>query len=267
MLSRYDGSSWGNAIEIKRLNSRSVPTDYQLTMKDDSVLVMMTLKQDVNNSEKRAHAGLRDRVTDNKVRERLHQVEGSKPQMVSVDGTNLVAYLQKNERRTATSLSTVDMKGEPTGKLAGALGMENRMVNDYRLVVDDEATDLRRGPAVEPERRGNDGQWRRHSYGQHQEPHLCLEAVQPRQRTIFLHSHWDCHDARRREPRVDGRLPGRKPRNESGLLRGQRAGRRCRAADTRGLHQRHRPHGPLQSLRREQRRAGARHHHRGEQGL
>jgi len=142
MLSRYDGSAWSEPVEIKRLNSRSVPTDYQLTMKDDSVLVMMTLKQDVNNPAKQPSVVYVSVSPENQVRERYTQGEGSKPQMVHVGGVNLVGFLQQKEDGRDITLSTVNMRGVPTGKLSGSLGMERRMVNDFRLVVDDEAVDL-----------------------------------------------------------------------------------------------------------------------------
>ena len=142
MLSRYNGSTWSEPVEIKRLNSRSVPTDYQLTMKDDSVLVMMTLKQDVNNPAKQPSVVYVSVSPDDQVRERYTQAEGSKPQMVHVGGTNLVGFLQQKEDGRDITLSTVNMRGVPTGKLSGSLGMERRMVNDFRLVVDDNATDL-----------------------------------------------------------------------------------------------------------------------------
>ena len=142
MLSRYDGSTWSDPIEIKRLNSRSVPTDYQMSMKEDSVLVMMTLKQDVNNPAKQPSVVYVSVSPTDQVRERYTQAEGSKPQMVHVNGVNLIGFLQQKEDGRDITLSTVNMSGVPTGKLSGSLGMERRMVNDFRLVVDDEATDL-----------------------------------------------------------------------------------------------------------------------------
>ena len=142
MLSRYDGIAWSEPVEIKRLNSRSVPTDYQLTMKDDSVLVMMTLKQDVNNPAKQPSVVYVSVSPEDLVRERYTQAEGSKPQMVHVNGVNLVGFIQQKEDGRDITLSTVNMRGVPTGKLSGSLGMEKRMVNDCRLVVDDDAVDL-----------------------------------------------------------------------------------------------------------------------------
>ena len=142
MLARWDGSYWGEPIEIKRLHRRSVPADYQLSMKNDSILVMMTLQQDVENEEKQATVVYVNISPENKVRERYTQVEGVNPQMVSVNGANLVGYIKTNESGRDVVLNTVNMKGEPTGKLSGSLGMNKRTVNDYRLVVEDEATDL-----------------------------------------------------------------------------------------------------------------------------
>ena len=142
MLSRYDGSTWSDPIEIKRLNSRSVPTDYQMSMKEDSVLVMMTLKQDVNNPAKQPSVVYVSVTPNDQVRERYTQAEGNKPQMVHINGVNLIGFLQQTEDGRDISLSTVNMRGVPTGKLSGRLNMEKRMVNDFRLVVDDEATDL-----------------------------------------------------------------------------------------------------------------------------
>lgn len=142
MLSRYDGSAWSEPMEIKRVNSRYIPTDYQLTLKNDSVLVMLSQPKEADNQESETMLVYLAITPDNKVYERYSQVEGAKPQIVNVNGANLVAYLQKKEQGRDVVLRTVDMKGEPTGKLAGTLGMENRMVNDYRLVVDDEAKDL-----------------------------------------------------------------------------------------------------------------------------
>ena len=151
MLSRYDpenyGSPWSSGIEIKRLNRRSVPADYQMVMKSDrhdgdSILVMMTLKQDVDNTEKGASVVFVSVSPDNKVRERYTQVEGSKPQMIHVDGINLVGYLKQNENGRDIELRTVNMKGEPAGKISSHLGMVGRMVNDFRLIADEGATDL-----------------------------------------------------------------------------------------------------------------------------
>ena len=142
MLSRYDGSSWDEPIEIKRLHRRSVPADYQMSMRNDSILVMMTLQQDVENEEKQASVVYVNIDGNNRVRERYTQVGGVNPQMVSVNGANLVGFIKTNENGRDVELSTVNMKGEPTGKLSGSLGMEKRSVNDFRLVVKDEATDL-----------------------------------------------------------------------------------------------------------------------------
>ena len=131
-------------IEIKRINRRNVPVDYQMAMKDDSVLVMMALQQDVNNQNKGTFLVYISVSPDDKVRERYTMVEGSKPQMVNVGGAILVAYLQQNENGRDIVLNTVNMKGEPTGKLSGALGMNHRMVNDYKLVVQEsDDADLR----------------------------------------------------------------------------------------------------------------------------
>ncbi|MCR4852868.1 MAG: hypothetical protein K5893_04690 [Prevotella sp.] len=142
MLARYDGTQWGEPIEIKRLNRRNVPADYQMTMKDDSVLVMMTLKQDINNTEKQASLVYVSVSPDDKVRELFTMVEGSKPQIVNVNGANLVGYIQNKENGRDIVLNTVNMRGKPTFKLSGNLGMENNMVNDFRLIVDDDAVDL-----------------------------------------------------------------------------------------------------------------------------
>ena len=142
MLKRYDGESWGNPIEIKRLNRRSVPTDYQVSMKEDSILVMMTLQQDVDNQNKQPSITYVSIDPKNKVRERYTMSEGSKPQMVHVNGTNLVGYLSRQTDGRDVTLCTVNMKGEPTGKVSGSLGMQRRMVNDFRLIVDEEATGL-----------------------------------------------------------------------------------------------------------------------------
>ena len=142
MLSRYDGSSWSEPIEIKRIHSRSVPADYQVSMKEDSVLVMMTLQQDVENDEKQASVVYVSISPDDKVRERFTLVEGVKPQMIHVNGANLVGYIKSSENGRDIVLSTVNMKGEPTGKLSGELDMNKRTVSDFKLVADDEATDL-----------------------------------------------------------------------------------------------------------------------------
>ena len=144
---------WGNErdepIEILRLNRRCVPIDYQMTLAPNGdVLVVMTLKQDINNAEKSARiVYLTVDRQDNKVRMHYTQTEGSKPQMVQVtneDGkiANLVAYLQQKEDGRDIVLTTVDTNGNPNGKVSGSLGMKNRMINDYKLVLDKDAQDL-----------------------------------------------------------------------------------------------------------------------------
>ena len=143
MLKRYDGSKWDEEpIEIKRLHRRSVPADYQVSMKQDSILVMMTLQQDVENEEKQASVVYVSISPDNKVRERYTQTAGVKPQMVHVNGANLVGYIKASENGRDIVLNTVNMKGEPTGKLSGSLGMNKRTVNDFKLVAEDDAVDL-----------------------------------------------------------------------------------------------------------------------------
>ena len=155
MLRRSWGDLWDvwgderdEPIEILRLNRRCVPIDYQMTLAPNGdVLVVMTLKQDINNAEKSARiVYLTVDRQDNKVRMHYTQTEGSKPQMVQVtnDGktANLVAYLQQKEDGRDIVLTTVDTNGNPNGKVSGSLGMKNRMINDYKLVLDKDAQDL-----------------------------------------------------------------------------------------------------------------------------
>ena len=123
-------------IEIKRLNRRNVPADYQMAFKDDSVLVMMALQQDVDNQNKSTSLVFVSVSPDDKVRERYTMIEGTKPQMVNVNNAILVAYLQQNQDGRDLVLNTVNMKGETTGKVTGPLGMNRRMVNDYKLLVE-----------------------------------------------------------------------------------------------------------------------------------
>ena len=147
MLSRNQGwGGWSEPIEIMRLNQRSVPVDYQICMNDGEVLVMMTLKQDVNNNNKQPTVVFLNVDTDDKVHMRYTMMEGSKPQMVNVKGTNLVAFLQQkgdsgNDQPSGRdiTISTVNMKGEPTGEVSGSLGLDRQMVNDFRLIADDDA--------------------------------------------------------------------------------------------------------------------------------
>ena len=143
MLARYDAANgWGSPIEIKRIHRRSVPADYQLTISKDSILVMITLKQDIDNNETNASIVYLSVSPTDKVRERYTLLAGSKPQMVNVGGANLVAYIQQTDTGRDIALNTVNMKGESTAKIAGTMGMERYMVNDFRLIVDNEATDL-----------------------------------------------------------------------------------------------------------------------------
>ena len=126
---------YSEPIEIKRISHRNVPADYQVAMKEDSVLVMMALQQDVNNQQKSTSLVYVSVSPDNKVRERYTMIEGSKPQMVNVGGGILVAYIKQGDDGRDIVLNTVNMKGETTGKLAGPLGMNRKIINDYRLVV------------------------------------------------------------------------------------------------------------------------------------
>ena len=136
MLKRFTaiGDDMSEPIEIKRLNRRSVPADYQVALKDDSILVMMALQQDIENQNKGASMVYVSISPDDKVRERYTMIEGSKPQMVNVNSGILVAYLQQKSDGRDLVLNTVNMRGESTGKVSGPLGMNRRMVNDYKLV-------------------------------------------------------------------------------------------------------------------------------------
>ena len=62
--------------QIKRISHRNVPADYQVAMKEDSVLVMMALQQDVNNQQKSTSLVYVSVSPDNKVRERYRKVRG-----------------------------------------------------------------------------------------------------------------------------------------------------------------------------------------------
>ena len=147
MLSRLTGGyGWSEPVEIMRLNQRSVPVDYQISMENEEVLVMMTLKQDMNNANKQPTVVFLNVGADNKTHMRYTMMEGSKPQMVNVKGTNLVGFLQHKTDDSDNSstgrditLSTVNMKGEPTGEISGSLGLDRKMVNDFRLIADDDA--------------------------------------------------------------------------------------------------------------------------------
>ena len=134
-FSSYLPDGYSEPIEIKRISHRNVPADYQVAMKEDSVLVMMALQQDVNNQQKSTSLVYVSVSPDNKVRERYTMIEGSKPQMVNVGGGILVAYIKQGDDGRDIVLNTVNMKGETTGKLAGPLGMNRKIINDYRLVV------------------------------------------------------------------------------------------------------------------------------------
>ena len=171
MLSRFNGSWWSDPVEIMRINSRNMPVEYKMTIqnvggnsdKDDEVLVAMTLKQDANNSEestKLVYLNVSVDIWGNyKVHTHYTNVEARMIQMERVidpnskqtndgdnfhftDGTNLVAYMATTDNGRDMRLTAVDMRGEPTGKLNGNVGMMGRIVNDYRLVVDDNARDL-----------------------------------------------------------------------------------------------------------------------------
>ena len=172
MLSRYNGTEWSEPMEIMRLNRRNVPIDYQMTIKNnggggvepDSILVVMTLKQDINNDSTPARLAFVSVTYDYeqykyKTHTRYTRIAANKPQLVRVldpksfyhfdgedpiiyDGTNLLAYLvQRDDGDGELSsrdlvLTSLYMNGEPTGKINGLLGMDNRTVNDYRLVAD-----------------------------------------------------------------------------------------------------------------------------------
>jgi len=169
MLSRFNGSWWSDPVEIMRINSRNMPVEYKMTIQNargsnDEVLVAMTLKQDANNPTEctklvylNVSADIFDRY---KVQTRYTNEEARMIQMERVidpnsqqtidagesyhftDGTNLVAYMATTDNGRDMRLTAVDMKGEPTGKLNGNVGMMGRIVNDYRMVVDDNARDL-----------------------------------------------------------------------------------------------------------------------------
>ena len=162
MLSRFDGSAWSAPIELVRINHRNVPVEYKASIKldgnNDQVLVAMTVKQDANNPNEGSKLvylnALIDPLGDCKVQTRYTNVEARMLQMervidpnsqqgeVFTDATNLVAYMEYNDNGRDLRLTAVDMTGLPTGKLNGRVGMVGRMVNDYRLVVDDNARDL-----------------------------------------------------------------------------------------------------------------------------
>ena len=168
MLSCFNDNKWEEPIELMRLNQRCVPVDYQMSIKSDgwhmdSVFIAMTLNQDVNNPQKSPTVVyLSVTPQENwkyKTRVTYTRTEGSKPQVVRVldpkstyhfdgedptiyDASNLVAYMKPKENGRDLVLTTIDMNGKPTGKLTGTLDMGKRTVNDYKLVVDDDARDL-----------------------------------------------------------------------------------------------------------------------------
>ena len=178
MLSRFNGTEWSDPMEIMRLNRRNVPVDYHLTIKNnggggeevDSILVVMTLKQDINNESTPARLAFVSVTYDYeqyryKAHTRYTRTVASKPQLVRIldpkstydfgdddnavyDGTNLLAYIEQKDdgdgEHSARDLvlTSLYMNGEPTGKINGSLGMDDRTVNDYKVVPDINARSL-----------------------------------------------------------------------------------------------------------------------------
>jgi hypothetical protein len=145
MLSRNTDWHWSEPVEIMRLNRNNIAIDCQVSMTSTDVLVAMSLKQDANNAELPAtllylNVTKADDGTYSIVHQRYTQAEGKRPQLVHVNGKNLVGFLQVTDNGQDVVLQSVDMKGEPTGEISGSMGLGDRMVNDYRLVVDEAAT-------------------------------------------------------------------------------------------------------------------------------
>ena len=170
MLSRYTDGEWTDPMEIMRINRRNVPVEYKMTIKNDrgrgdSILVAVALKQNVNNlseptklvyltvtppdgytwdyqvrthyTNKTVNMLQMERVLDPNSEETYNGIDYH-----CTDGTNLMAYMEYTDNGRNLRMTTVNMKGEPTGKLNSNVGMMGRMVNDYRMVVDDNARDL-----------------------------------------------------------------------------------------------------------------------------
>ena len=170
MISRWDGYQWTDPMEIMRINRRNVPVEYKMTIKNDrgysdSIFVAMTVRQDINNmSEPPKLVYLTVTPPDGyswnyQVRTHYTNKNVNMLQMERVldpnsartsdgvnyslyDGANLMAYMEDTDDGRNLRLTAVDMNGKPTGKLDGSVGMVSRTMNNFQLVVDDEARDL-----------------------------------------------------------------------------------------------------------------------------
>lgn len=170
MISRWDGYQWTDPMEIMRINRRNVPVEYKMTIKNDrgysdSIFVAMTVRQDINNLSDPPklvyltvtppdgyswNYQVRTQYTNKNVNMlQMERVLDPNSALTSdgvnyslYDGANLMAYMEDTDDGRNLRLTAVDMNGKPTGKLDGSVGMVSRTMNNFQLVVDDEARDL-----------------------------------------------------------------------------------------------------------------------------
>ena len=170
MISRWDGYQWTDPMEIMRINRRNVPVEYKMTIKNDrgysdSIFVAMTVRQDINNLSEppklvyltvtppdgypwnyQVHTYYTNKNVNMLQMERVldpnSALTSDGVNYSLYDGANLLAYMEDTDDGRNLRLTAVDMDGKPTGKLDGSVGMVSRTMNDFQLVVDDEARDL-----------------------------------------------------------------------------------------------------------------------------
>ncbi len=142
LLSRYDGTSWSQPIELAKLNRSFVVSDHRMVMYDDSLLIVMEHHDDLTSKDN-PYIDYITVTPKNTVSISMGVERGRGPQVVRLDEMNIVAYL--TERPDSTQdirLRTVDMAGSHVANTDSYARLGKRSVGAFKLAATADAASL-----------------------------------------------------------------------------------------------------------------------------
>lgn len=141
MLSVYDHGQWSEPINLFELNETNVAKQYDLVMRNDTVLVGMNMTHDLYDDEKRSNQFTYVSIPFNTmkptyVEEKLHPMRFF---MNRVGNHALIAMLyEKNDTLSDIYVKTLKMNGEASGAGGNDLGANFCSPNLVKIICDRE---------------------------------------------------------------------------------------------------------------------------------
>lgn len=143
VLSRFNGSSWTEPVELLRLNRNLRLSEYQLTVRDGEVFIAATeiLPDDVVKPVF-IHVSADNTVTFSDAPMELN----NKFELRRVGSHNVLAQLAEvgsgENMQVRVALNSYDMQGQADGEVSTSVTAQNADISSFRLVADQNARSL-----------------------------------------------------------------------------------------------------------------------------